>query len=95
MILRGENFNVKELPFRKVPVLTNGSLTIAESTSILRYVGQLPGAEGWYGERDLQDRIKVDEFLDFWQSTLNPASLKFAQQKLGYKVSHCYYKFTI
>ena len=75
--------------------MTNGSLTIAESTSILRYVGQLPGAEGWYGERDLKDKIKVDEFLDFWQSTLNPAALKFAQNKLGYKVSHYYFKVAI
>merc|ERR1712013_595043 len=71
--------------FRKVPVLTHGSLTIAESTSILRYVGQLPGGETWYWDRDLLDRIKVDEFLDYWQSTLNPAALKYAQNKLGYK----------
>ena len=62
---------------------------------MLIYVGQLPGAEGWYGERDLKDGIKVDEFLDFWQSTLNPAALKFAQNKLGYKVSHCYFKAAI
>ena len=81
---------MKELPFRKVPVLTHGNLTIAESTSILRYIGQLPGGEGWYADRDLQDRIKVDEFLDFWQSTLNPAALKFVQNKPGYKVNKEY-----
>ena len=87
MFPRGENFKVAELPFRKVPVLTHGNLTIAESTSILRYVGQLPGGEAWYWDRHLQDRIKVDEFLDYWQSTLNPAALKYAQNKLGYKVT--------
>ena len=87
MLHRGENFKVSELPFRKVPVLTHGSLTIAESPSILRYVGQLPGGETWYWDRDLLDRIKVDEFLDYWQSTLNPAALKYAQNKLGYKVT--------
>ena len=41
--IRGEHWKVKELPFRKLPVLTHGNITIAESTSILRYIGQLPG----------------------------------------------------
>ena len=95
---------MKELPFRKLPVLTHGNLTIAESTSILRYIGQLPGTgslghplvvmslffqggEQWYGAKDLQEKIKVDEFLDFWQSNLNPVALKYVQNKLMWKVS--------
>ena len=32
----------------------DGNVTLAESTSILRYVGQLPGGEAWYGARSLQ-----------------------------------------
>eukprot|EP00092_Neocalanus_flemingeri_P028435 GFUD01030876.1.p1 GENE.GFUD01030876.1~~GFUD01030876.1.p1 ORF type:complete len:224 (-),score=68.80 GFUD01030876.1:97-768(-) len=85
-LFKGEHWKQKELPFRKLPVLTHGNLTIAESTSILRYVGQLPGGEQWYGAKDLQERIKVDEFLDFWQSTLNPVALKFVQNKLMWKL---------
>ena len=42
---RGDHWKVKELPFKKLPVLTHGNLTIAESTSILRYIGQLPGLQ--------------------------------------------------
>merc|ERR1711963_1334628 len=85
-LFRGEHWKVKELPFKKLPVLTHGGLTIAESTSILRYIGQLPGGEAWYGSKNLQERIKVDEFLDFWQSTLNPVALKLVQNKLMWKL---------
>merc|ERR1712183_1038283 len=85
-LFRGEHWKQKELPFLKLPVLTHGNLTIAESTSILRYVGQLPGGEQWYGAMDLQERIKVDEFLDFWQSTLNPVALRLVQNKLMWKL---------
>merc|ERR1711963_481394 len=85
-LFRGEHWKVKELPFKKLPVLTHGGLTIAESTSILRYIGQLPGGEAWYGSKNLQERIKVDEFLDFWQSSLNPVALKLVQNKLMWKL---------
>jgi len=85
-LFRGEHWKVKELPFKKLPVLTHGDLTIAESTSILRYIGQLPGGEQWYGAKALEEKIKVDEFLDFWQSTLNPAALKLVQNKLMWKL---------
>ena len=122
-------------------VVTHGALTIAESTSILRYIGQLPGevnlyfrtnkwvfliyffyilrstllhlffvagGEPWYGGLDLKDKIKVrklpiepiafelstfqvDEFLDFWQSTLNPAALALVQNVLMYKLFFRYF----
>jgi len=85
-LFRGEHWKVKELPFKKLPVLTHGNLTIAESTSILRYIGQLPGGEQWYGAKNLQEKIKVDEFLDFWQSSLNPVALKYVQNKLMWKL---------
>merc|ERR1712179_456975 len=85
-LFRGDHWKTKELPFKKLPVLTHGNLTIAESTSILRYIGQLPGGESWYGARDLQEKIKVDEFLDFWQSSFNPVALKLVQNKLMWKL---------
>ena len=69
-----------------MPVLVDGDFTVAESTSILRYIGQLPGAEPWYGERSIREKVKIDEFLDFWQSTFHPSVIKLVQNKLMYKV---------
>ena len=54
MLIRGEQRKRPELPFKKIPVLVDGDVTLAESTAILRYVGQLPGGEAWYGARSLQ-----------------------------------------
>jgi len=39
----------------------------------------------WYPTQ-LGQRAKVDEFLDFWQSAMNPAVLRLAQMKLMYKL---------
>ena len=75
-----------ELPFKKLPVLIDGDLTLAESTSILRYIGQLPGAGQWYGDRSVREKVKIDEFLDFWQSTLHPTVVTLLQNKLMFKV---------
>ena len=86
MFFRGENRKKPELPFKKVPVLTHGDFTIAESTSILRYIGQLEGGEAWYGARSIQEKAKVDEFLDYWQSTLHPNVIRLTQNKLLFKV---------
>ena len=44
---------------------------------------------------DLQERIKVDEFLDFWQSTLNPVALRLVQNKLMWKVNFVLLLFTL
>ena len=79
---------LKELPFGKIPVLTHGdSITIAESTTILRYIANLkrdsiPGH--WYSDIPLE-KAKIDEFLDHWQSTFNPQILGIIQNTLFYK----------
>ena len=86
MFFRGENRKKPELPFKKVPVLTHGDFTVAESTSILRYIGQLEGGAAWYGARSIQEKAKVDEFLDYWQSTLHPNVIRLTQNKLLFKV---------
>jgi hypothetical protein len=39
----------------------------------------------WY-PTDLQDRIKIDEFFDFWQSSMNPALIRASQQNHFYKI---------
>jgi len=85
-LFRGQHWKEPALPFKKLPVITHGPLTVAESTSILRYIGQLPGGEPWYGGLGLKDKIKVDEFLDFWQSSLNPAALALVQNVLMFKM---------
>ena len=85
-LFRGEHMKRSELPFKKLPVLIDGDLTLAESTSILRYIGQLPGAGQWYGERSLKEKVKIDEYLDFWQSTLHPTAIKLVQNTMMYKV---------
>ena len=39
----------------------------------------------WY-PTDLTDRIKIDEFFDFWQSSMNPALIRASQQNHFYKI---------
>jgi len=85
-LFRGENRKRPELPFKKLPVLVDGDLTVAESTTILRYIGQLPGAGAWYGDRSLKEKVKIDEYLDYWQSTLHPTAVKLLQNKVMYKL---------
>ena len=67
-------------------MLVDGDFTVAESTSILRYIGQMPGGVAWYGGRSVREKVKIDEYLDFWQSTLHPNVIKLVQNKLMYKV---------
>ena len=42
-ILQGKHMKHPELPMKKVPVMKHGDVTIAESTTILRYLSQQPG----------------------------------------------------
>ena len=92
-LFRGEHMRRPELPFKKLPVLIDGDLTLAESTSILRYIGQLPGAGQWYGDRSVREKVKIDEYLDFWQSSFHPTAVKVLQNTLMYKVCPCQYLY--
>merc|ERR1711936_741352 len=85
-LFRGENRKRPELPFKKLPVLVDGDLTVAESTTILRYIGQLPGGGAWYGDRSVREKVKIDEYLDFFQSNLHPTAIKLLQNKLMFKM---------
>ena len=87
-LFRGEHMKTPELPFKKLPVLvdSDAGVTVAESTSILRYVGQLEAGMGWYGGKTLKEKTKIDEFLDNWQSSLHPNTVKLLQNQLMYKV---------
>jgi glutathione S-transferase len=68
-LFRGEHWKAKELPFRKLPVLTHGNLTIAESTSILRYIGQLPGTYKSTSSRLCQSQLKLERCHEWSPST--------------------------
>ena len=94
-LFRGEHMKRPELPFKKLPVLIDGDLTLAESTSILRYIGQQPGAGQWYGDRSVREKVKIDEYLDFWQSSLHPTAVRLLQNTLMYKVCPVPDKLTV
>merc|ERR1712088_877611 len=47
---------------------------------------QLPGAGQWYGDRSVKEKVKIDEYLDFWQSSVHPTAVKVLQNKLMYKM---------
>jgi hypothetical protein len=35
---------------------------------------------------EISDRIKIDEFFDFWQSTMNPSLIRASLQNHFYKI---------
>ena len=43
----------------------------------------------------VQSKIQVDEFLDFWQSSLNPAALALVQNVLMYKLFFRFKRFPL
>jgi len=84
-LLTGAYMKNKELPFRKIPVLADGDFKVAESTTILRYIANKAGDTSLYSN-DVKQRAKVDECLDFWQSTLNAQVLRIVQNTLFFKL---------
>ena len=66
----------------------------------IRLTPPIAGGEAWYPDRDLKEKIKVEttkffklllffqvhEFLDFWQSTANPAAVGLFKNALMYKL---------
>ncbi len=75
---QGENVNNPNLPFDKIPTLSfqTGSeqpFIVTESTSILRYCSQkLPQVpDSMYARNNLEDRIRIDEFFDFFHFYMN------------------------
>ncbi len=39
----------------------------------------------WY-PTETEERIKIEEFFDFWQSAMNPAIIRTSQQNHFYKI---------
>jgi glutathione S-transferase len=84
-MFKGDHLRTKELPMKKLPVLIDNGFVLAESTSILRYIALKSGDDTLY-PADIQARTKVDECLDFWQSSLNANVLALVQNKLMWKL---------
>ena len=66
--------------------MIDDKVSISEPSTILRYLGHLPQAQRWYAGKPLKERTKIDEFLDFWQSTIHPNVVTLTQNKLMFKV---------
>lgn len=60
-------------PNALVPTLQDGDFTLWESNAIVRYVGARYGRDGFYPQ-DLQQRFDAERWMDWQQTTLNPAS---------------------
>ncbi|EGG24204.1 hypothetical protein DFA_06351 [Cavenderia fasciculata] len=80
-IAKGEQ-NTEEFakinPWKKVPVIQDGDLTLIESHTILRYIAQKYKLDQLYSNTDLIERCKVDMYLDWHHIGLRkPASTVF------------------
>jgi len=63
---KAKNFNAL------VPMLEDGDYSLWESNVIVRYLGARYGAGGFYPQ-DLQQRFDAERWMDWQQTTLNPA----------------------
>lgn len=73
---KGENRTAEYLalnPNHQVPVLRDGDFTLYESNAILRYLANKHGLDDWY-PTDCQARARVDQWLDWNQTKLAPAT---------------------
>ncbi|MDR6235984.1 glutathione S-transferase family protein [Pseudomonas oryzihabitans] len=59
-------------PNGQIPVLLDGDFVLWESNSILRYLANAHGGEALYPQ-EAQIRARVDQWLDWQASELNPA----------------------
>jgi glutathione S-transferase len=74
---------IKKNPFHCCPTLEDGDLIVWESNAILRYVAAKYKLEAWY-PTDLQQRAKVDQVLDYRQTSLYSHLAKTCYPGLGF-----------
>lgn len=70
-------------PFHGTPTLQDGKFTLWESNAIMRYVADKYGLDSWY-PRDLETRAKIDQILDWRQSSLYQHIATYCYPKLGF-----------
>ena len=68
-------------PSGKIPALRDGDAVITDSVAIMTYLADKHGATGWYPV-DLEQRALVDQWLDWNQTRLTPATEKIAYNVL-------------
>ena len=77
----------------KFPESGKSDLFLGQSTSILRFIASTSTSTDfrsderidWY-PTDLTDRIKIEEFFDFWQAAMNPAMIRASQHNHFHKI---------
>lgn len=68
-------------PNHQVPVLVDGELTISESNAILRYLCGKLALSNWYPD-DLEERARVDMWLDWNQCRMSPSVVDVVLNKV-------------
>ena len=78
----GENKNHPHLPMKQIPVLqaelknNNQPIVISQSTTILRYLSdKLEEVDDKWYPKNLENRAKIDEFIDFFHFSMNSVSI--------------------
>lgn len=70
-------------PLGLIPALDDDGFVVTESHTILRYVALKAGRDDLYPAA-VRDRIRVDEFLDRYATTIRPAFFRVEMPALGY-----------
>jgi glutathione S-transferase len=60
-------------PNAMVPLLEDGDFTLWESNVIVRYLGAVHGGASGFYPQDLRRRFDAERWMDWQQTTLNPA----------------------
>jgi len=82
--------HAKRHPFKKVPVIEDNNVYIFESHAILRYLADKYNVEDHWYPKDLVQRAKVNEYLDWHHSNLRfgasrTAFMNFLGPRMGLK----------
>lgn len=70
-------------PLGLIPALDDDGFVVCESHTILRYIAMKAGRDDLYPAA-VRDRVRVDEFLDRFATTIRPAFFRVEMPALGY-----------
>eukprot|EP00347_Sterkiella_histriomuscorum_P018942 403343567 len=84
---KGEEFT-KVNPRQLVPFIKDGDFGLSESNAILKYLSDTqPSIPESYWPKDLKERYKVDQFLEYYQFHFRPAILAPLRTRIGQKMA--------